>query len=316
MATLPLSLVKLHVADAVATITVNRPEVLNRINPAVLHQLQQAFDHAVTDSNVHGIVLGGEGKVFMVGADIDFFIRNIEAREFERIVKFTEAGHNLLNVIDRSPKPVVARVHGATTGAGFEFALACDHIVAAENTIFSFPETGLGIYPGLGGTQRTARAIGAGQAKWLIFTGKLLNAAEALKIGLVDAVVPEERLHEVSRGLALARGASRQPSGVPPEYAPIARFFERSRADPMRAGTADAGNNPVLIRALKSIAGKAPIALRLAERIIEDGLRGTLEAGLRLELDPIAEIFATQDAYLGLTFRAQKRFGKPTFRGQ
>ncbi len=183
-----LPFIKVDVLDGVATIVVNRPDALNVINPVVVHQLQIAIDQAIADPGVRGIVMGGEGKVFVVGADIDFFLRNVEAGDISRIVKFTEAGQQLLNTIDRSSKPVVARVNGLALGAGVEIALACDHVVAAPAANLGFPETGLGIYPSLGGTQRTSRKIGIGLTKWLIFTGNTLSSNDALKIGLIDHI--------------------------------------------------------------------------------------------------------------------------------
>jgi enoyl-CoA hydratase/carnithine racemase len=312
----PLSLIKVETLDGVATISVNRPDVLNNINFVVLHQLELAFQQAIADPAVRGIVLGGEGKVFVVGADIQFFIRNIEAGEIPRIIKYTEAGHRLLDLIDRSPKPVVARAHGTALGAGVEFALACDYIVAAQGTTFGFPETGLGIYPGFGGTQRSARRLGVGLAKWMILTGKTLAAGEAWKIGLVDAVAPAESLQEACRSLALSQQIPAKPVALPPDYVALAQFFENNRALDMHAGQADTGGDAALARAMKQVGNKAPIALRLAEQMIEQGMRCTLAAGLQQEVDHVTEIFSTSDALLGLSMRAKKNMGNPPFVGR
>ena len=201
----PLSLVKIEAADRIATITIDRPEALNALTFAALHQLQRAFDEAIADPAVDAIVLTGAGKVFIVGADIEFFIRNIETQDIPRITKFTQTGHRLLNTIDRSPKPVVARVGGAALGGGLETVLACDYVVAAPGASFGFPETGLGICPGFGGTQRSPRQFGVGIAKWLIFTGKTLSAVDAKKIGLVDQIVPPDQLDASCQAIAAGR---------------------------------------------------------------------------------------------------------------
>ena len=312
---LPLSLLKIDVAGGVATITINRPDALNSLNPAVLHQLQQAFDHAVADANVQGIVIAGEGKAFVVGADISFFLRNLELGDLERIVKFTELGHRVLNAIDGSPKPVVARVHGHALGGGFELALACDYVVATPAASFGFPETGLGIYPGLGGTQRTPRAIGVGLAKWLIFTGKTLSAQEAWKLGIVDACVTREQLNDACHRFALKQGTSGVREAQSTDLCALDQFFASNRVDDLYAGTADTGGNSALMRAMKSLAGKSLGALRLAERLIEDGGRRTIEDGLQMEIDNIAGIFRTEDAYRGLAACAKRSMGgdpKPT----
>ncbi len=310
------SLVRVDVADGVATIVVDRPDVLNNISPEVLHQLHEAFRRTIADDTVKGIVLGGEGKAFIVGADIDFFIRNIEERELWRIVGFTEAAHSLLFTVDRSPKPVVARLGGAALGGGFEFALACEYLVASPAASLGFPETGLGIYPGFGGTQRTSRVLGVGLTKWLILTGKTLSALEAHKVGIVHQVVPPDQLEETCR--AIARGGNCPPRNTQrtPELAALERFFEHNRAENLHAGTADCGGDAALFRAMKLVAAKSPVALRMAERIIEEGSRTSLEAGLQLEVDHVIEIFSSEDAYRGLTFRAKRGLGQPDFAGR
>lgn len=305
----PLSLIKFEVGDAVATITINRPQSLNSITPAVVHQLEQAFQWATADAAIHGIVLTGAGKAFVVGADIDFFVRNLDAGDIDRIVKFTEAGQRLVNAIDRCPKPVVARVDGAALGAGMEIALACDHVVATPRASFALPETSLGIYPGLGGTQRAPRRLGLGIAKWLIFTGKIISAADAWKIGLVQQVVAGDRLDAFCLGLAAGQLACEGPPARTPELAAIDRFFACSRIDDLLAGTADAEGDPVLARAMKQVAGKPPLALRLAERIVDEGTGLTLEAGLQLELAHLSEIFSNPDSHRLLRSRSAKRLG-------
>jgi len=310
-------MVKVERADGVATIRVNRPQHLNNVNPAVVHQLQQAFDEVAGEPGVRGIVFGGEGKAFVVGAELGFFLRNMEARDFARIVEFTKAGHRLMNTIDACPKPVVAAVGGVALGAGVEIALACDRIVASPRASFGLPETGLGIYPGFGGTQRTPRAVGVGLAKWLIFTGKTLSAAEARRIGLIDEVVPHEELEATTRRHVLegtARRAAREP--MTPELAALDRFFASNRADDLRLGQADTGGNPALARAMKSVATKAPVALRLAEWLIDEGSRRSLAAALQLEIDHALEIVSTEDAHRGILFRAHRQVGHPDFVGR
>jgi enoyl-CoA hydratase/carnithine racemase len=312
---LALSLVKVDVSEGIATITVNRPSALNAISPAVLPQLQRAVDEAIANPEVRGIVLGGEGKVFVVGADVNFFIRNIEAGDIPRIIQFSLSGHRFLNTIDRSPKPVVARVNGAALGGGLEFALACDRVVASPGASFGFPETGLGIFPGFGGTQRAPRALGMGLAKWLIYTGKTLSAADALKIGVVDHIVPADQLEGVCRAIAAGPfpPAKRRPRS--PEFAAIEQFFEQSPAEDLRLGTADTLGDPVLVRAMKAVATKAPVALRLVERIIDEGAQQPFEDALKLEIAYVTEVFSTTDAHLGLTFRVSRQLGNPDFTG-
>jgi len=311
-----LSLVKVETAQGVATLTISRPEMLNSINPVVVYQLQQAFDEAVQDQAVRGIVIAGEGKVFVAGADLGFFVRNVESGNLERIVQFTQAGQRLFNVIDRCPKPVVARLNGTALGGGAELALACDWIVASPRAGLGFPETGLGIYPALGGTQRLPRAIGGGLAKWLIFTGKTLSAADAAKIGLVDRVVPEEQLEAEARRMALSPLLDERPATPPAEFAAIARFFADNPADALRTGTANTQGDSTLERTMRQVANKAPIALRVAEKLIDQGSRRTLDEGLRMEIENLVAIYSTQDAYRGLASRVQRQISQPVFEGR
>ena len=307
--------VRYEVADKVATIVLNRPHVFNNYNRAAVDLMRDYFRDAIADERVRGIVLGGEGKVFISGGELETFIRHIESRELWRTVASTEFVHELLYIIDRSPKPVVARVGGPALGGGFEFAMACDFAVASPAASFCFPETGLGIYPCSGGTQRTSRRIGVGLTKWLIYTGKTLSAAEALKMGLVHSIVPADQLDETCRAIALGAPCPRPHLQRTSQLAALERFFDQNRVSDLHAGNAETGGDPALARAMKSVGAKAPIALRLAERIIEEGSRVSLEEGIQIELAHVFEVIGTQDAYRGLTFRAKGGLGQPGFTG-
>jgi enoyl-CoA hydratase/carnithine racemase len=285
-------LVNVAVNDTVATITIDRPAALNSINPAVVHQFELALAGVAADPAVRGIIIAGKGKAFVVGADIEFFVRNIAADDIDRIVKFTGAGQRLLNSIDQCPKTVVARVDGAAWGAGTEIALACDFVVATPPASFALPETSLGIYPGLGGTQRSSRAMGLGIAKWLIYTGKILSAADAWKIGLVAQVVSRDQLDEFCVALASGRATCELRPAMTDELVALADFFARTRVDDILTNCADTLGNSALERAKKQAASKSPLALRLAERLIDDGAAVSLAAGLQMELSHLVEVFS------------------------
>ncbi len=307
-----LRLVRTEVRDGVATLTIDRPDAMNALNETVVAQLHAALRQAVADPAVRGLVLAGAGKAFVAGADIRFFVRHIEAGEIERIVEFTEAGHALLSDIENCSKPVIARLQGLALGGGLELALACHRIVASDRAALALPETGIGIYPGLGGTQRLQRRIGPGLAKWLIFTGEMLPAAEGHGIGLVDELVAPADLDRACR--AAVGAASRSPSSTwPVAFAELGTFFERNSVETIRLGKAETRGKPALAKAMQRVAGKAPVALRLAERLIDEGGKLPLEAGLRLELGSLREIFGTADAYEGLSALGQR---KPVFKGR
>jgi enoyl-CoA hydratase/3-hydroxyacyl-CoA dehydrogenase len=309
------TLVRTELERGIATLTINRPDAMNALNEDVVNQLEAAFDAAAADPAVAGIVIAGSGKAFIAGADIRFFVRNIEAGTIDRIATFTEQGHALLRRIENCQKPVVARLHGLALGGGVELALACHYIVATSKASLAFPETGIGIYPGLGGTQRTTRRVGSGLAKWPVLTGQTIGAEEALAIGLVDAVVPYERLDEaIADTIRSGRPAATRPAvSMSTEHRGLAEFFDRHDVETLKRGGTDAGGDPRVAKAVKRLGNKAPIALRLAAELIDRGAALPLDEGLQLELAHLREIFSTRDAYEGLSSLGRK---PPVFEGR
>ena len=295
------TLVRMDVSNGIATLTINRPDAMNALNEDVLSQLTPRFVQAASDKSIRGIVIAGSGKAFVAGADIRFFVRHIEAGRIDRIADFTARWQALLRTIEQCEKPVVARVHGLALGGGVELALACHAIVATPKASFAFPETGIGIYPGLGGTQRTTRRVGKGLAKWLVLTGQTVGAAEAQAIGLIDAVENYERLDTAIASIIDAGRVERREQVTPSGHVPLERFFEGTEVEAIRSGSADTGGNPLLDKALKRIAAKAPLAVRIAADLIDRGANLPLDEALRLEMTHLEEIFATKDAYEGLT---------------
>ena len=295
--------VDLTVDDGVATIRINRPEVMNALDEEVVGQLEARLDEALADGTVRAIVLAGAGKAFVAGADISFFVRNIEADAIERIVTFTEGGQALLRKIETAPVPVLARVHGMALGGGVELALACHAIVCSTKATFALPETGLGIYPGLGGTQRLPRIVGDALARRLILTGRRLSARDAVEAGLALEAVPMAELDDAIAGW-IEQGLPDRYAGRPPADAAVAEAYDRAHLEALLAGTVPEGVSEaaaaLLQRDLRAIGRKAPVALREAARLVEEGSSLELSAALRLELDALAAIFATEDALLGL----------------
>ncbi len=305
--------VKSETKDGVATLTVNRPDAMNALNEAVVAQLHAAFKKAMADPKVKGIVIAGAGKAFIAGADIRFFVRNIESGDLKRIVDFTKAGHALLHDIDTCPKPVVARLHGLALGGGLELAQACDVLIATPRASFAFPETGIGIYPGLGGTQRPTRRIGVGLTRWLVFTGQMLGADEAKAIGFIDKVVPHEELDAACRA-AIAEGIKpKTRPALGAKHLALEKFFADNDAETLRLGKADTNGEEPAIRAMKRVSFKAPIALRLAGKLIESGAKVSLDEGLAMELSHLEEIFSTKDAHHGLSTLGKQA---PVFEGR
>ncbi|HEX4770511.1 MAG TPA: enoyl-CoA hydratase-related protein [Bryobacteraceae bacterium] len=172
---------------AIAYVTVNRPKVLNALNSRTWGDLRTAFEEVRNDADVRGAILTGAGdKAFIAGADISE-LAHVTAVEAEQASSFGQA---VLNLVENLGKPVIAAVNGFALGGGCETAMACTIRIAAENAKFGQPEVKLGLLPGGGGTQRLPRLVGKGRALQLILSGETINAAEALRIGLVNEVVP------------------------------------------------------------------------------------------------------------------------------
>jgi enoyl-CoA hydratase len=191
---------------AVAIVTFNRPAVLNALNAQTIAELRHLLLQFQTDDAVRVVVLTGAGeKAFVAGADINELARQTPAsgRDLAR------SGQAVIDLIETLGKPVIAAINGFALGGGCELAMACTIRIAAENARLGQPEINLGIIPGYGGTQRLPRLVGKGRALELLLTGAPVSAAEALRIGLVNRVVPASELMTAVRGLAadLARQA-------------------------------------------------------------------------------------------------------------
>ncbi|MBI5843233.1 MAG: enoyl-CoA hydratase/isomerase family protein [Deltaproteobacteria bacterium] len=190
--------IKVEIADGVAKITIDRPSAMNALNTNVLAELADAALCLGADPAVRVIVVTGAGKAFVAGADI----KEMKDMDLVSFRSFVAGGQRALYVIETVEKPVIAAINGFALGGGCELALACDFRVASEKAKFGFPEVGLGIFPGFGGTQRAPRFFGKGMAAELIYTGAMIDAAEALRIGLVNHVYPAESLMDEAMKIA------------------------------------------------------------------------------------------------------------------
>ena len=178
------------VQDRIATLTVNRPDKLNALNAIVIGELGRAIDELVASEDVGAVILTGAGRAFVAGADIAE-LSAVSALEGRRLAR---RGQEIFRRFETSPKPTVAAVNGFALGGGCELAMACHVRVAAEGAKFGQPEVKLGLIPGYGGTQRLPRLVGRGRALQLLLTGEMIDAHEALRIGLVNRVVPGDQL--------------------------------------------------------------------------------------------------------------------------
>jgi len=252
-----------ELVDGVATITLNRPDVLNAMNNAMRTELLELFAGLRSDEAVRAVVVTGAGeRAFCAGADIREFLEPPVPTRFREERKRLDFRREM----DRCPQPIIAAIRGFALGGGLELALACDIRIAAEDAQLGLTEINLAIIPGGGGTQRLPRLVGRGKALEMILTGMRVPAPEALRLGLVERVVPVAELLPAAQALA------------------------------------------------KSIAEKAPIALRYAKEAVVSGLELPLADGLRVENDLATLLRTTEDRVEGARAFVEKR--KPKWSGK
>ncbi len=222
--------IRYDVAGGVATVTLDRPDVHNAMNETMRHELTRCFGEIALDDDVRVVVVTGAGeRAFSAGADIREFVEPLvptRFREARRRVDFRQA-------MDRCGQPILAAIRGYAFGGGLELALACDIRVAGEDAQLGLTEINLAIIPGGGGTQRLPRLVGRGKALEMILTGARLSAAQALAIGLVERVVPAERV--LAETLDLARAlAAKAPVALRYAKEAVVKGLELPLADGLR----------------------------------------------------------------------------------
>ena len=275
----------------IAIIKINRPEVLNALNKEIMTELSQAIDIVSTDDGIKVIVITGTGeRSFCAGADIRYVV-NVDPIEAERYATFI---HTLLNKIENLQKPVIAAINGYALGGGCELALACDIRIASSNAKIGQTEVTIGIPPGWGGTQRLLRIVGPAKAKELIYTGKMITAEEAARIGLVNKVVSltaeEEGSVPSSAASTTESGTSTTVSNNPSKEGEQ----EKQRSNEL----AKILNKKLLDECLsfaKEITKNSFIAVKTSKMLINKGMDVDIDTGLRLEIYGWALCFAHED---------------------
>ena len=182
----------------IGVLSINRPDALNALNSDVLDEINNVIDMIIEDDQVHILIVTGEGRAFVAGADIS----EMKDMDMFKARKFAEKGLKLFRKVELMEKPVIAAVNGFALGGGCELAMCCDIRIASPKAKFGQPEVDLGIIPGFAGTQRLSRIVGLAKAKELIFTADMIDAEEAYRIGLVNKVVPEEDLMDEAMAMA------------------------------------------------------------------------------------------------------------------
>lgn len=249
--------------DRIAVLYFNRPDKLNAINRRVYEELGD-YLHSVTrgEAIADVLILTGEGRAFVAGADIDQYL-TMSLAEFSA---FQHLGRSVMQQMEQLQRPIIAAVNGFALGGGFEIALACDVVIAAENAKFGLPEAKLGLLPGGGGTQRLSRLVGPHIAKRLIFSGEMIDARRAYELRIASEIAPKGEV--LRAALALA----------------------------------------------EMITANGPLAVRMAKRVIDEGLEASLPSALSLEMDSTAHLFVTADGREGIAAFIEKR--PPGFSGK
>ena len=306
------SYVDINITKDVATIILNRPEAMNALNIDLVNELGGKIDELNLRDDVSTIVIEGSGKAFVAGADVKFFVDKIRDDSFQEIYDFTAFGHEVLSKIENSPKITIALTTGLTLGGGLELALSCDYRIGTNKTQMRFPETNIGIYPGLGGTQRTVKICGVEIARYAVLAGNFLNAETAEAFGLITHLVDQNNVTKTI-GKIIANGKpNNKYRGQPIDYENKNVIFAKSFYSDDNMKEILNGSKPnntsgleesMILRQMKSISYTAPIALKTAANLLEiaNSENITLIDGLSQELENLEKIFTTADALEGLS---------------
>ncbi|HEY6884172.1 MAG TPA: enoyl-CoA hydratase-related protein [Nitrososphaeraceae archaeon] len=270
--------------EGVAIIKINRPEVLNALNRETMSELSTAIDIVGTDDKIKVLIITGTGeRSFCAGADIRYVV-NIDPIEAEKYATFI---HGLLNKIENLEKPVIAAVNGYALGGGCELALACDIRIASSNAKIGQTEVTVGIPPGWGGTQRLLRIVGPSKTKELIYTGKMITAEEAERIGLVNRVVrlstEEEDIITTTPSSASSQEEQQQQKQQEKQRAnELAKILNKKLIDEC-------------LSLAKEIANNSFTAVKTSKMLINKGMDADIDTGLQLIIYGWALCFAHED---------------------
>jgi enoyl-CoA hydratase/3-hydroxyacyl-CoA dehydrogenase len=304
----------LETKDNIAYITINRPEAMNALNEIVVAQLTRRFDEAEKNPDVKAIVFQGAGKSFVAGADIKYFVDKIKTDKIADIAEFTRKGHELLLKIETADKLTIALLDGLSLGGGSELALACQAVVATPSGSMGFTETGIGIFPGLGGMLRMARFTGPELAKYYVFTGVPISAEDAQIMGIVTRLVaPAEVETAIAQLVSEGKPDKYQPLELPQRFKTLAQICSSENADRLLAGKLPEGvPDEIAAKTAKFIGYKAPLALKIANEIIDEQVGKSMTEAVEIELGRLNDIFSTADALEGLSSLGRK---KPVYKG-
>ncbi len=306
--------VDLEIKNNIAYVTFNRPEAMNALNETVVSQLDNRFSEAEGNPEVKAVIFQGAGKAFVAGADIRYFVNKIKADRIQDIYDFTRKGHEVFLKIENSEKITIALLDGLSLGGGSELALACQAVIATPAGSLGFPETGIGIIPGLGGMLRMTRIAGPELAKYYIFTGKPISAEDAKALGIITRLVaPSEVDAAINAQIEEGKPDKYQERRLPEKFQPLVAMCTKINVEKILSGMPPTGETEELAAKTAGIlAAKAPIALKLVNEIIDQQTGQSIDEAIDIEMGYLNEIFSTADALEGLSTMGRK---KPEFKG-
>ena len=295
----------------IATIVLNRPEAMNALNEEVIRQLGTVLDDLNSREGISTIVLEGAGKAFVAGADVKYFVDKIRENSIKDIYDFTSYGHEVLNKLEKSQKTTIALTTGLALGGGLELALSCDYRIGTRRSQFRFPETSIGIFPGLGGTQRTPRICGIEASRYAVLAGNFLDSKVASALGILTHLIDSSAINETVDTLSKAGKPENkylcQPKNIEHPISKFAlEFYKDENMEEIMSGEIPKnfnGDEKLASRQIKSLGFTAPIALGIASKLLNEAVETgeDLDAGLDKELSNLNTIFESKDALEGLS---------------
>ena len=303
--------IDIKIDGEVAKIVLNRPEAMNALNEKVVEQLGKVIDELNSNEKISTIVLEGAGKAFVAGADVKYFVDKIRENSIKDIYDFTSYGHEVLNKLENSNKTTIALTTGLALGGGLELALSCDYRIGTRRSQFRFPETSIGIFPGLGGTQRTPRICGIEAARYAVLAGNFLDSNVASALGIITHLTDPADINKTVITLSKqGKPQNKYPSQPKDSNHPISKFakefYTNENMNEIMSGKipeAFNGDERLASRQIKSLGFTAPIALGIANNLLNEAIEtgNDLSAGLEKELSNLNIIFQSKDALEGLS---------------
>ena len=314
--------IDIDIDGKIAKIKLNRPEAMNALNESLVEQLGSALDLLNSRDDIDTIVLEGAGKAFVAGADVKFFVDKINQDDIKEIYDFTAYGHEVLNKLEKSEKTTIALTTGLALGGGLELALSCDYRIGTRRSQFRFPETSIGIFPGLGGTQRTPRICGIEAARYAILAGNFLDSETASALGIITHLVESSDIPNIITEISSeGKPENKYPAEPKDKNHPVSlfamKFYKNENMSKILSGKIPDNfeeDNKKVVRQMKSLSFTAPIALEIANQLLNDAIStgDDLDRGLNLELAQLNTIFESKDALEGLSALVEGR--RPKYR--